>query len=164
MTTTLTDKIAEIEAFERTPTGAALKKYRGLIQVAVLADEDDGQSPRNWTAVREAESALMAAIKALQEAQETFLTRLEANFAWQIIDGVKTKITVEPGSIPDGIECRDETIRQQDTRIKELSLRKRPIAWMRQCEGGGAAFCSNQEDGDPPEDEGWIALYRRGPA
>jgi len=52
-------------------------------------------------------------------------TRLEANFAWQVIDGVKTKIAVEPGSIPDGIDCRDETIRQQDARIKELTERLR---------------------------------------
>lgn len=46
--------------------------------------------------------------------------RLEMNVAYQMIDGVMTKIAVEPGFMPDGIECRDETIKLQDNYIKDL--------------------------------------------
>ena len=47
--------------------------------------------------------------------------RLEMAHAWRMIDGEMTKVPVEPGSIPDGIECRDETIRLQDELIAKLS-------------------------------------------
>jgi hypothetical protein len=39
-------------------------------------------------------------------------------------------------------------------------LRKRPIAWMRYV-SGGPQFQHASDEGDPPEDHGWIALYRR---
>lgn len=66
---TLTEKIAELEAFERTPGGGALVKYRNAITVAVMTDETgcDGKRNRCWAAVREAESALMAEIKRMQD-------------------------------------------------------------------------------------------------
>jgi hypothetical protein len=44
--------------------------------------------------------------------------RLEMNHAWQMVDGEMVRVEVEPGSIPDGIECRDETIRLQDRAIE----------------------------------------------
>jgi hypothetical protein len=44
---------------------------------------------------------------------------------------------------------------------ERVVLRKRPIAWMRyNC--GSAEFQHTTFQRDPPEDEGWIALYRRG--
>jgi hypothetical protein len=44
---------------------------------------------------------------------------------------------------------------------EQVTLRKRPIAWMRyNC--GSAEFQHTTFQRDPPEDEGWIALYRRG--
>ncbi|MCC2649862.1 MAG: hypothetical protein K0R61_47 [Microvirga sp.] len=46
--------------------------------------------------------------------------RLEMTHVWQMIDGKMARVEVEPGSIPDGIECRDETIRLQDKEIKRL--------------------------------------------
>lgn len=58
---------------------------------------------------------------ALREEVERLHTRLEDNFAW--CNG--ERVSVEPGSIPDGIECRDETIRQQRERITELFERAR---------------------------------------
>lgn len=39
-------------------------------------------------------------------------------------------------------------------------LAKRPIAWMRYV-SGTSEFRHASDKGDPPEDEGWIALYRR---
>lgn len=43
--------------------------------------------------------------------------RLEDNFAW---DSNGNRVEHEPGSIPDGIACRDETIRGQDEVIARL--------------------------------------------
>ena len=55
--------------------------------------------------------------------------RLEDNYAF---DGEGNRIAVEPGSIPDGISCRDETIRllddlveRKDERIAKLVSRAR---------------------------------------
>ncbi len=48
-------------------------------------------------------------------------TRLEDNFAF---DKDGNKISVEPGSIPDGIACRDETIRGLETQIERLTSRQ----------------------------------------
>lgn len=64
---TLSDKISEIEAFERTPAGAALKRFRSALQVAVLEDERDDPKPGTWTKTRAAEQELMAEIRKLQE-------------------------------------------------------------------------------------------------
>ncbi len=44
-------------------------------------------------------------------------TRLEDNFCF---DAKGNRNDVEPGSIPDGIACRDETIRVQDAEITAL--------------------------------------------
>lgn len=63
-------KIAELTAFEATPAGAALKKYRSAMQVAVMADEDetpDWLRRKSWDDVRTADQELMAEIKRLQE-------------------------------------------------------------------------------------------------
>lgn len=51
---------------------------------------------------------------------ERLRERLEMTHAWRMIDGKMTKVAVEPGSIPDGIECRDETIKLQDKVIERL--------------------------------------------
>lgn len=59
---------------------------------------------------------LLAAHAADREEIWRLNTRLENNHAW--IDGVLE--TVHPGSIPDGIECRDETITQQDASLTRI--------------------------------------------
>lgn len=53
--------------------------------------------------------------------------RLEMTHAWQMVDGTMTRVEVEPGSIPDGIECRDETIRLQDREIDRLRCALRAV-------------------------------------
>jgi hypothetical protein len=58
---------------------------------------------------------------------ERLRERLEMTHAWQFIDGQETRIEVEPGSIPDGIECRDETIRLQDREIERLRTALRAV-------------------------------------
>lgn len=62
-------KIAELMAFEATAAGAALKRYRSAIQVAVMSDEDDTTElirRQCWEAVRLAEHELITEIKRLQ--------------------------------------------------------------------------------------------------
>lgn len=62
---------------------------------------------------------VLAAASRIEELE----ARLETSHAYSLIDGVMTKVAVEPGSIPDGIECRDETIRLQDRRDKAQRAR-----------------------------------------
>jgi hypothetical protein len=54
---------------------------------------------------------------------ERLRSRLEMTDAWQMIDGKMRRVPVELGSIPDGIDCRNETIRQQDELIANLRRR-----------------------------------------
>ena len=49
--------------------------------------------------------------------------RLENNHFFGERDGEMVRIDCEPGSIPDGIEARDETIKLQDARIKRLEAK-----------------------------------------
>lgn len=63
---------------------------------------------------------MMALFKEAAAEIERLRERLEMTHAWRMIDGKMAKIAVEPGSIPDGIECRDETIRLQDREIERL--------------------------------------------
>ena len=56
----------------------------------------------------------------LMDENDRLHCRLEDNCVWRTISGKWIKQAVEPGSIPDGIECRDETIRLLQDRIKEL--------------------------------------------
>src|SRR5882672_142906 len=67
------------------------------------------------------------AIRALAQENERLHERLEDNHEFQLIDGKMTRIEVAPGSIPDGIECRDETIKLQDERIDRQSARIREL-------------------------------------
>lgn len=64
--------------------------------------------------------ALLAYVQALE-------TRLEMTHVWRMVDGKMTRAPCEPGEIPDGIECRDETIRLQHRRIDALRARVRRI-------------------------------------
>lgn len=67
MTQSLSDKIADIEAFEATPAGAALKRYRDCVTVLALVDE--AARPADWdhfrNLVRRADLALIAEIETL---------------------------------------------------------------------------------------------------
>jgi predicted nuclease with TOPRIM domain len=56
----------------------------------------------------------------LRDEVERLQDRLEMRHAWQVVDGKEVRITVEPGSIPDGIDARDETIRQLDKNCDTL--------------------------------------------
>ena len=66
--------------------------------------------------LREAADALDAAQAEIVRLQD----RLEMRHAWRIIDGQKVRVEVEPGSIPDGIDCRNETIKLQDEHCLRL--------------------------------------------
>lgn len=69
---------------------------------------------RDW----DARAAIRSLIATAREAMDDIValqTRLEMNFAW---DGDGNRIQVKPGSIPDGIECRDETIKLLDARAE----------------------------------------------
>lgn len=54
--------------------------------------------------------------EALRQRVNELETRLEMNFAY--VNG--KRVPMEPGSIPDGIECRDETIKGLDERIERI--------------------------------------------
>lgn len=50
--------------------------------------------------------------------------RLEMNHVWVLRNGKMHRRRLEPGEyVPDGIACRDETIKQQDQYINELRIR-----------------------------------------
>lgn len=83
-----------------------------------LAEADD--DARFITAAHNAMPALLTALAEQRREIERMQERLECNHAFRLVDGKMQRVEVEPGSIPDGIECRDETIRLQDRRIKEL--------------------------------------------
>lgn len=57
---------------------------------------------------------------ALVEERDSLYARLEMVEAY---DGEGNRISVEPYSIPDGIEARDATIRLLDDRVKALTAR-----------------------------------------
>jgi hypothetical protein len=73
-----------------------------------------------WTAFDEDAETVARAYLALQADVTKLQERLEMTHAWRTVDGKMQRVAVELGSIPDGIECRDETIRLQDRRIEEL--------------------------------------------
>lgn len=59
-------------------------------------------------------------LRAAADEIERLMDRLEMRHVWQSIDGKMTRVSVEPGSIPDGIECRDETIKLQGAEIERI--------------------------------------------
>lgn len=65
----LVSKLSDMEAFEATPAGAALKRLRGCTLALLLIDE--ATNPDGWdrarNEVRRAERELIAEIKRLQE-------------------------------------------------------------------------------------------------
>lgn len=63
--------------------------------------------------------ALKTQVETLTAENTRLHTRLEDNFAF--IDG--KRVEMEPGSIPDGIECRDETIKLLDAAVKRATAR-----------------------------------------
>lgn len=99
-----------------------------------LADRID---PRKWEVfeptselVKVPRSQLIAASDALREAADMLTVlqsqvakyerRLEIDHAWTLKDGEKVEYIIPPeerDTFPDGIECRNETIKLQDERI-----------------------------------------------
>lgn len=77
--------------------------------------------------IRDMIEFLSADLRAQAERVTELETRLEMNAAWQMIDGKMTRVAVEPGSILDGIDCRDATIKLQDEYVAELEERVRVL-------------------------------------
>jgi len=67
----LISKMLGQEAFDATPAGAALVKFRRALQTAVASDENEPSPPLGdggpWGKCRAAETELIAEIKRLQE-------------------------------------------------------------------------------------------------
>lgn len=93
----------------------------------------------------EARAAMVAdpRVTALQD-------RLEMRHAWRMIDETMTRVEVELGSIPDGIECRDETIKLHDKYIKELEAR---VARLREALQNLASFVGGMSFRPEADDE-----------
>jgi len=86
---------------------------------------------RTWTPDGEHDvltSAAATRIRELEAEVERLHTRLEDNFAYEagVNDGWH-KVKVEPGSIPDGIACRDATIRSFEDRLSAAEARCRKL-------------------------------------
>jgi hypothetical protein len=64
--------------------------------------------------------ALIAALREREAECKRLRARLEDDHVFVLKDGQMIREEVEPGSVPDGIECRDCTIKLQDERIKKL--------------------------------------------
>jgi hypothetical protein len=63
------------------------------------------------------------AIESLQRRIGELEGRLEIDHAWQFMNGEKVRVEIPPEErdrFPDGIECRNETIRLQDKNIETL--------------------------------------------
>ncbi len=85
----------------------------------------------------------------LRDEVERLQDRLEMRHAWQVVDGKEVRITVEPGSIPDGIDARDETIRQLDKNCNTLrSERDRLCDALRQVSMACDTYGEDQSFGD----------------
>jgi hypothetical protein len=63
---------------------------------------------------------MQAEIDRLRAENERLRERLEITHVWQSVGGGPLERVPAPEGIPDGIECRDETIKLQDARITEL--------------------------------------------
>lgn len=111
-----------ISTFERNATIVEMAieiDRRGAVIEALEAQRD------MWKATAEnSERKMWDALRAEREAEaqrDRLMDRLEMRHAY---DGEGNRIAVEPGSIPDGIECRDDTIKLQDERIARLEAQR----------------------------------------
>ena len=87
------------------PRQAAAPAVEAMI--ARLRAEAPAKYDENWQARNQA-----ADILAAQAAEiERLHTRLEDNFMFILRNGEFVREACEPGTIPDGIECRNETIK-----------------------------------------------------
>lgn len=91
----------------------------------VVDDADNGRTV--WTS--EALTISLARALLVREAEiQKLRDRLEIAHVWQMVDGTMTRVPAPEGEeIPDGIACRDETIRLQDRRIAELEDQVRTL-------------------------------------
>ena len=63
----------------------------------------------------------------------------------------------------DAAKLAERALIEEIKRLQSNTLRKRPIAFLRyRAAADPVQFQYRSDAGDPPEDEGWIALYRRG--
>jgi hypothetical protein len=99
----------------------ALNRGDAKWRMRVPVDEEDSDMTicAALTAARNA-AALIASLSAQVAAANE---RLENNRVYRLNKETKEmeRVEVEPGSVPDGIECRDATIRLLDDHIKSLS-------------------------------------------
>lgn len=77
--------------------------------------------------------------------------------AWDMHDDNEDTIAAHQSTV----NACEQALIAEIRKLMADKLRKRPIAWMRYV-SGGPQFQHYSDEGDPPEDEGWIALYRRG--
>jgi len=96
-----------------TPTEAwKLEKDNEQLRARIAELED---SLRGMVIIAELKQARIAELEA----------RLEIDHCYQIIDGKQTRVEIPPnerGQQPDGIECRNETIKLLDARIIKLEV------------------------------------------
>lgn len=96
-------------------------------QIMVLAASKQHAITVAWKDIKDiAEMALIEAPGYLKKENARLRERLEMTHVYQYVNGKMVKRKVARGhfltgpAIYDGIDCRDETIRQQDRYIKEL--------------------------------------------
>lgn len=92
-------------------TEAGLAK--GKLEMSEAAGIVDG-----W---REKCEALEAKVSALQEEVGRLRHRLEIDTVWKMVGDEMVEVSAPEGT-PDGIECRDETIRQLDAQVAGLKI------------------------------------------
>lgn len=74
----LVSKVEEQAAFDATPAGAALVKFRRALMSAVKEEESAEGAGLHWTYCRGAEQELIAEIKRLQEKSDAEMERVKA--------------------------------------------------------------------------------------
>lgn len=94
-------QMIDVEAIARRYIEKALFDQRAKVELEHLAELEK----------------LQCEINSQAEEIERLNERLENN---HVYDSDGNRVDVEPGSIPDGIACRDETIILQDRKIQEL--------------------------------------------
>lgn len=115
--TTSAQALEEIEAMERGTARSSIgsaTNYRRALQIAreALAEVErlELESGTEIAALLVKAQTLAEENEKLTAAIEKFRERLEITHAYQMVDGRMVKVPA-PDGMPDGIECRDDTIK-----------------------------------------------------
>jgi hypothetical protein len=86
-----------------------------------LTDDRNGTGYERWF-IAELLGALSSALAQAEKERDALHERLEDNhvFVWDKATDKMVRTEVDPGSVPDGIECRNETIKLQDEALAKL--------------------------------------------